>query len=55
MKLKGIIWLREIVDKIAFKHGVSIHEVEEALGNEPRIRFTEKGERKGEDVYTATG
>ena len=48
MRLDGIIWLRDTVDKLAFKHGVEIYEVEEVLSNKPKIRFVEKGERKGE-------
>ena len=55
MKLRGIIWLREIVDKLAFKHHVETHEVEEVLSNRPKIRFVEKGDRKGENVYLACG
>ena len=55
MRLKGTIWLREIVDKLAFKHGVETSEVEEVLSDHPKIRLIEKGERKGEDVYMATG
>ena len=55
MRLKGTIWLREIVDKLAFKHGVETYEVEEVLKDNPKIRLIEKGERKGEDVYMATG
>ena len=55
MKLRGIIWLREIVDKLAFKHHVETHEVEEALSNRPKIRFIERGDRKGENVYPASG
>lgn len=55
MKIGGIIWLRDIVDKLAFKHHVEAHEVEEVLNDRPKIRFVEKGERKGEDVYIALG
>lgn len=55
MRLDGIIWLRDTVDKLAFKHGAETYEVEEVLSNKPKIRFVEKGERKGEDVYMATG
>jgi uncharacterized DUF497 family protein len=55
MKLRGIIWLREIVDKLAFKHHVETHEVEEVLDGNPNIRFVERGERKGENVYLALG
>lgn len=55
MKIEGIIWLRNIVDKIAFKHKVKTEEVEEVLNNNPKFRFVEKGEQKGEDVYMALG
>ncbi|HEX8844280.1 MAG TPA: BrnT family toxin [Pyrinomonadaceae bacterium] len=55
MNIEGIIWLRNIVDKLAFKHHVEIYEVEEMLNNRPKIRFVEKGERKGEDIYMALG
>ncbi len=55
MKIDGVIWLRDIVDKLARKHGVDQYEVEEALDNRPKVRFVEKGERKGEDVYQASG
>ena len=55
MKIDGLIWLRDIVDKLTWKHQVDPEEVEEALNNRPKIRFVEKGERKGEDVYLALG
>ena len=55
MKIESLIWLRDIVDKLAWKHQVEPEEVEEALNNQPKIRFVEKGERKGEDVYMALG
>jgi uncharacterized protein len=29
--------------------------VEELLDNKPSVRFIEKGERKGEDVFAASG
>jgi hypothetical protein len=31
MRIEGIVWLRTIVDKLAFKHHVETHEVEEVL------------------------
>ncbi len=31
MKIDGLIWLRDIVDKLAWKHQVDPEEVEEAL------------------------
>jgi len=55
MKIDGVIWLRDIVDKLAWKHQVDQDEVEEALDNLPKIHFAKKGERKGEDVYMALG
>jgi uncharacterized DUF497 family protein len=55
MKLRGIIWLREIVDKLAYKHHVETYEVEEVLDANPKIRLVEKGERNGENVYMALG
>ncbi len=33
MRIRGILWLREIVDKLAVKHRVEPHEVEELLAN----------------------
>ncbi|HBO83576.1 MAG TPA: hypothetical protein DD641_01020 [Deltaproteobacteria bacterium] len=53
--MEGIIWLRNIVDKLVFKHKVETYEVEEALCDKPKFRFVEKGEREGEDVYLALG
>jgi uncharacterized DUF497 family protein len=55
MNIEGIIWLRTVIDKLAFKHRVEIHEVEELFAGEPRFRFVEKGEREDEDVYMALG
>ena len=55
MKIEGIIWLNQIVDKLAFKHQIETYEVEEMLNEKPRFRFVEKGERKNEDVYMALG
>jgi len=55
MTIEGIIWLRDIVDKLAFKHRLEAREVEEVLENRPKIRFVEKGKRKGEGVYLALG
>jgi uncharacterized DUF497 family protein len=55
MRIEGIVWLRNIVDKLAVKHHVEIDEVEEVLSNQPKFRFVEKGERAGENVYIALG
>lgn len=55
MRINGLIWLTEIQEKLAVKHGVSITEVEEAFEGQPQFRFVEKGHRKGEDVYMTLG
>ena len=55
MKIEDIIWLRNIVDKLAFKHNVETYEVEEVFCDKPKWRFVEKGEREDENVYLALG
>lgn len=55
MRIRGVIWVRSVVDKLSSKHGVQPSEVEETLGNKPKIRFVEKGQRVGEDAYLALG
>ncbi len=55
MRIEGIIWLDEIVDKLSSKHSVKIYEVEEMMLNKPKFRFVEKGDRRNEDVYMALG
>ena len=55
MRIAGIVWLEEIVEKLAQKHGVKQDEVRQVLANLPRFRFLEKGHRLGENVYSATG
>ena len=55
MKIEGIIWLREVVDKLSAKHSVDTSEVEEVLGSKPKVRFVESGDQKSEDVYMALG
>ena len=53
MKISGIIWLPEIVEKIDRKHRVAQDEVKEILAGSSHFRFVEKGHRKGENVYSA--
>ena len=46
MKIEDIIWLNQIVDKLAFKHQVETYEVEEVLVGKPKFRFVEKATGK---------
>ena len=55
MKIAGIIWLRNVVDKLAWKHAITTDEVEEVLNRAPRYRFIEIGDVEGENLYTALG
>jgi hypothetical protein len=55
VKISGLIWLDDIVRKIAQKHGVQREEVKQAFANRPRFRFVEKGHRAGENVYSVSG
>ena len=42
LKTDGVIWIREIIEKLASKHHVEPHEVEQVLNSKPKIRFVEK-------------
>jgi uncharacterized DUF497 family protein len=55
LKISGIIWLEEIVQKIERKHHVTQHEVREILSASSHFRFIEKGHQRGENVYAALG
>jgi hypothetical protein len=46
LRITGFIWLEEIVEKLAGKHHVEVHEVEELFTGRPKFR---------EDVYAALG
>jgi len=43
MKIDGIIWFRDVVDKLDFKHHVETDEVEDVFDGKPKFRFVEKG------------
>ena len=55
MEIDDVIWLDDIVEKIATKHNVETREVEEVLLANPEFRRGGKGKRKGEDIYYALG
>lgn len=55
MRIEGILWLREVVDKLYSKHQVETYEVEDVLNGKPKIRFVEKGDREEENIYLALG
>jgi len=55
LKLSGVIWLEEIVEKIEGRHHVRQGEVREILNSSSHFRFVEKGHRRGENVYSALG
>lgn len=55
MKITGLIWLDDIVEKLHRKHNVVPTEVREIFDSHPQFRFAEKGHRPGENVYFACG
>lgn len=55
MRVEGLIWLNDVVEKLRRKHRVEQQEVREALDSVSRYFFIEKGHRAGENVYAAPG
>ena len=55
MRIEGIIWFDEIIEKLEWKHSVQPREVTEVFINRPEFRFVEKGHRSSENVYAAMG
>jgi uncharacterized DUF497 family protein len=55
LKITGIIWLRNVINKLAQKHQVDQAEVEEVFRNRPRFQRVARGDVAGEDLYSAMG
>lgn len=55
MFIADILWLQEIIDKLAWKHRVMPDEVEQVLFARPHVRKLQKGHRPNEDVFVALG
>jgi len=55
VNLYHVIWKEQFIEKLAIKHGVQTHEVEDVLFSHPHIRRVEKGQIQGEDLYVAYG
>lgn len=55
MRIIDILWLPDIIEKVAVKHHVQPDEVEEVLMGLPSFRRIERGKVQGEDLYTAIG
>jgi uncharacterized DUF497 family protein len=55
LRIEGIIWFDEIIEKLEWKHNVQPREVIEVFVNKPEFRFVEKGHRSSENVYAAMG
>jgi hypothetical protein len=53
VRLKEVVWLESVIEKLLVTHGVSREEVREVLDNRTKIMFAEKGNRENEDVYLA--
>ena len=55
MKIREVIWLESVIEKLERKHHVTQDEVEELLSSHPRFFWMEEGKVNGEDVYVALG
>jgi len=55
VRIHQVIWLRQFVDKLEFKHGVSTDEIEEILYGKMKMRRIARGDVHGEDLYLALG
>lgn len=55
MRVVDIIWRPEVVDKLAWKYGVTAEEVDQVLFSRPLFRKVQKGHVPGENVYSAFG
>lgn len=55
MRIIDIIWRPEVIDKLAWKHGVTAEEVDQVLFGQPTYRKVQRGHVPGEHVYAAYG
>ena len=55
MRVKEVIWLPEVEDKLWEKHHITVVEVEEVLFGKPHVRFVEQGHRVSENLYAGYG
>jgi uncharacterized DUF497 family protein len=55
LKIKEIIFLPAILNKLIWKHDITEHEVRQVIRDAPKFYFIEKGDVRGEDLYSAIG
>lgn len=55
MRINYIVCPEYIEDKLESKHLITVREARQVLLNNARIRFAEKGNTPGDDVYVAFG
>lgn len=55
MKIKNIIWLPDVIDKLDWKHNIVPEEVEQVFDEQPMYRRIERSKVRGEDLYAALG
>lgn len=55
MKIREIVFLEPVIEKLAVKHHIQPEEVEEVFRSHPHVFFLEEGQFQGEDLYAALG
>ena len=55
MRIKDVLWLPDVIDKLDWKHSVVPEKVEQVFSSTPRYRRIERGRVYREDLYAALG
>jgi uncharacterized protein len=55
VRIRALIWLPDIVEKLEVKHDVTVEEVEEVFQLGPVFRRGPRGNRQGENLYKVYG
>jgi uncharacterized DUF497 family protein len=55
LKIRGVIWKFQFIEKLVTKHNVTTEEAEQVIFGFPHVLRVSKGKVKGEDVYEAFG
>ena len=55
MRIRSLVWLPDVVDKLRAKHSLRETEVEQVFRRGPLFRRVERGRVPGEDLYAALG
>jgi len=55
LRIRDVVWLPDIVDKLTWKHNIVPQEVEEVFVGRPQYRLIERGKIRGEVANVDSG